>query len=95
MFESNHCVMNNWISSVELVCNQSSLLCHSLTFDNVFFWVKRDDCKVGRVQTSKTVDEMGAGEGINVVDTKVEGFWSVDRPCSIVAHYLVRLRLFH
>ena len=49
-----------------------------IAFNNIYLDIQRDNGQVVRIQASKAVDEMGAGKGIDIVDTKIERFWSVD-----------------
>ena len=61
----------------------------SVTLDDVLSVVQGHDGEAVLVQASEAVDDVGAGEGVDVRHSEVSRLGSVDGPGSVVAHYLV------
>ena len=74
---------------------QRAVICvERITFYDIFFLVEGDHGEVVLVEAGEAVDEVGAGERVNVGHAKVEGGQPVHGPGAVVAHNLVALRRF-
>lgn len=63
------------------------------TFCDVLLSVQRHDGQALGLQTGEAVDEVGAGERVDVGDTEVEWSGPVDRPGAVIADDLEILGL--